>query len=229
MLKLLAILVVFCGLATVEMTCQQQKPAQQHTKSTQPDIPTTPTVNNDDHSQQDQQKTPDVPRWWPEGITAVAIIFTLIAISIQTYYTRNAAEATRDAAKAALLNAEALVNAERGRLVVVHSTPDPDSSEAGIFEFKIRNIGRCPALLTFARLRVLFLTRGHELPTEPPGLEEERNFSPYQEEWVLPGDSTPLLVVDALETLDLSGKGLLARPEKIYDMRGGDLDVISDN
>jgi hypothetical protein len=47
------------------------------------------------------------PAWWhvffawPEGITALLILLTLVAISLQTFYTRRAAEATEGAVAAA--------------------------------------------------------------------------------------------------------------------------------
>lgn len=52
-----------------------------------------------------------LPRWyrvfsWPEGITTWAILLTLLVIADQTAQTRRAADATKDAAQAALKQAE---------------------------------------------------------------------------------------------------------------------------
>jgi hypothetical protein len=217
---------VIAILATSRYTEHRKAENQNYTQASSPQASVTP--DNASKSTENADKAKHRPDFidtftWPEGATVWALLLTLFVIAWQSAETREAAKAAKDSAEAALLNANALVNAERGRLVVVYSTSDPDSSEAGMFEFEIRNIGRCPALLTFARLRVLFLTPGQELPEEPPRLEDDD--PPYPEEWVLPNDSTPLLVADALQILDLSGKGLLAPPEKIEELVGGDLEA----
>jgi hypothetical protein len=81
---------------------------------------------------------------WPEGITTWAILLTLLAIAEQTSQTRVAAEATREAAKAALLNAQAVINAERPWILVVI---EPDTSQMGGFNVYFTNKGRTPAIV----------------------------------------------------------------------------------
>jgi hypothetical protein len=94
-----------------------------------------------------------LPRWyrvfgWPEGITTWAILLTLLALAEQTSQTRIAAEATRDAAKAALLNAEAVISAERGRLMMqIEKKPLQGSPGKSIFVIKAANSGRSPVQL----------------------------------------------------------------------------------
>jgi hypothetical protein len=98
-----------------------------------------------DECQQNAER--NFPRWyrlfsWPEGITAWAIILTLIVIAEQTSQTRVAAEA-------ALLNAKAVINAERPWIMVsVKSPPGP----MGGFTVYARNKGRTPAMVTEARM-----------------------------------------------------------------------------
>lgn len=85
---------------------------------------------------------------WPEGITAWAIILTFLVIGWQTAQTRRAAEATEDAAKAALLNAQAVINAERARLLFeVEKERDQKMPGIAIFTIYAVNHGRTPAEL----------------------------------------------------------------------------------
>jgi hypothetical protein len=56
---------------------------------------------------------------WPEGITVWAIIFTLIAIAVQTYHTRRSAEAS-------LKQANYLVGSERAWILVEEILPPKD-------------------------------------------------------------------------------------------------------
>jgi hypothetical protein len=55
---------------------------------------------------------------WPEGVGAWAVILTLFVIAWQSVETRAAAQATQASAVAALLNAQAVINAERAWLTV---------------------------------------------------------------------------------------------------------------
>jgi hypothetical protein len=98
-MKSLAILtVVFCLSA---MTCHKQASAQKHQTTTQNDLAPTITVNNYDRSKHEESKKDDVTRWWPEGVTAVAIIFTLFAIIYQARQSRRAVDAALEQAKIA--------------------------------------------------------------------------------------------------------------------------------
>jgi hypothetical protein len=102
------------------------------------------------------------PRWyrlfsWPEGITAWAIILTLIVIAEQTMQTRNAAES-------ALLNAKALVNSERPWLIaeVVRGSQMPH-----FYEIQITNYGRTPARFLNGDASYLFAERPDLLSVPP--------------------------------------------------------------
>jgi hypothetical protein len=144
MLRWLAVIALFFGLATVHVVCQQQAPAQEHTKTTQANVPPPITENNYDYSKHDQQKTSDVPRWWPEGITAIAIILTMFVIAGQTHYTRRAAEATEaavaSAEKTAKRQLRAYISIENATVRFTNGQP------VGFVNFE--NFGQTPAYET---------------------------------------------------------------------------------
>jgi hypothetical protein len=156
MLKYLAILAVVLAVSAVDMVGQQKASAQQHTKTTQADMPPAITENNYDNSKHEQEKTSDVPRWWPEGITAVVIILTMFVIAGQTYYTRRAAEA-------ALLNAQAVIVAERPWMIVDLVTPTDIAGIHPIYDISCFNRGQTPARITDCRM-------GHRFIDDPERL-----------------------------------------------------------
>ena len=85
--------------------------------------PGTPATHNENCDKGAENAARHLPRWyrifgWPEGITTWAILLTLLAVGEQTGHTRVAAEATRESAQAALLNAQAVINAERAWIAV---------------------------------------------------------------------------------------------------------------
>ena len=151
MLKIMALLGVFLGLFAVDMAYHQKASAQQHTEATQDGPPAAITVNNDDHSSQKHQEESHVAPWWPEGITAIAIICTLIAIGIQTYYTRKAAEASTASATAALDQANHMITSERAWIIVSSRFPEelsPNPQRAKTrFRWEFLNVGKSPARL----------------------------------------------------------------------------------
>jgi hypothetical protein len=174
-MKSLAILaVVFCLSA---MACHQQASAQKHQAAAPNEVPSTITVNNEDHSTHEEQKENNVPRWWPEGVTAVAIILTLFAIGYQSYYTRIAAEA-------ATQNIQLVMNLERGRIAVA-AAPLGEYS----YMFMAKNIGRTSAKLLDIAAYSLPFHKGEKLPDSPPYLSDERQINVI---WVAAGTEIPL-------------------------------------
>jgi hypothetical protein len=79
---------------------------------------------------------------WPEGVTTWAIIGTGFVIAWQSNETRKAAEA-------ALLNAQAVINAERPWMLV---SVKPSQGQMGGFDVRVRNRGRTPAIVIEARM-----------------------------------------------------------------------------
>lgn len=135
MLKYLAGLVLVFGL-TVYVSIQDERSPQQTTqKPAYADKGTLPTKADENHSQQNVPYPKwNAPRWylvlsplfrWPEGPTTWVIVLTLLAIAEQSRESAKATQAVRDslplqksAADAALLNAQAVINAERPWIVV---------------------------------------------------------------------------------------------------------------
>jgi len=76
---------------------------------------------------------------WPEGITVWALLLTLMTIAMQTIETRKSADA-------ALLNAQAIVNAERALLLFSY-TKEGISGRPGesLFRVFVTNYGKAPA------------------------------------------------------------------------------------
>ncbi|MFZ0745120.1 MAG: hypothetical protein WAM85_11980 [Terracidiphilus sp.] len=106
------------------------------------------------------------PRWyrlfsWPEGITTWAILFTLLAIAEQTTETSKAAQS-------ALLNAQAVINAERPWiLVVLKNVRGP----MGGFTVHARNRGHAPAIIIGSYI-------GCALVKNISGLPEKASYFP---------------------------------------------------
>lgn len=125
------------------MTCHQQAPAQKHQDSAPQDAPASITVNNYDHSQHEYQNKPDVARWWPEGITAIAVILNLLAIAYQARQSRRAVDAAlesvRTTEKNMILQFRPKVIIRGGHVI------DADRLEEATMEFAITNIGASAA------------------------------------------------------------------------------------
>ncbi|MGH9617234.1 MAG: hypothetical protein ACRD28_10880 [Acidobacteriaceae bacterium] len=97
-------------------------------------------------------------------------------------------KAAQESADAALLNANALINAERGRLFVSHTC-----SNDLIFEAKVMNYGRSPVRMKYGFVGCEILDKGKELPRVPNyvGDEIEENAWIFeQRDWVLPRKDT---------------------------------------
>jgi hypothetical protein len=153
----LLIFAVIVG-AVVLVTCKYQKTSQESkhqstTKETCPcSVPLTITrLNQTQDAKNDTHKSTDnLPCWhillaWPEGITAWAIIASLFVIGWQSFFTAKAAGA-------ALLNAQAVIGAERARLAIdIELSPHlgnvefKDSGSVAHFIVTCRNCGKTAA------------------------------------------------------------------------------------
>lgn len=100
------------------------------------------------------------------GVIGVCVALrTLRNIERQTKSGKTAADAARDGAKAALLNAQAVINAERPWLLVdVESGKGP----MGGFKIYVKNKGRTPAMITAARVGGMRVKNITYLSKEPP-------------------------------------------------------------
>ena len=118
----------------------------------------------------------------------------------QTYILRDSVAAAQKSAEAAFLNAQALIDAERARLIV--SCP-----RIGPFRFKLRitNVGRSPALIRFSLARLSLLESAEVLP-EIPFYETEDAESGWMgtEQWLLPNHSVRLNIKELWREIDLS-------------------------
>lgn len=119
------------------------------------------------------------PEWW-----LVILGFPILAfIGWQTKETRKAAEATRDAAKAALLQANHTVTSERAWMIAEAGDagmPPEIEGATGIrwTEFSVRfvNKGKTPAFLLEAGYCGKVLPHGENLPAFPPPFGEKEIF-----------------------------------------------------
>jgi hypothetical protein len=108
MLKYLAIFVAILGLAvyvSIQSRCIVENAAQQQSAQS-PNTPVSGGAPNELQQQNAGKVVPALPLWygffsWPDGVTAWAIILTLLAIAEQTKQTKKAAEAALASATAA--------------------------------------------------------------------------------------------------------------------------------
>jgi hypothetical protein len=116
------------------------------------------------------------PDWW------LVIVATLTAAVICWQSIE-----TRRAAKGALLNAQALITAERPWLVAYFTKSQEETiPESGHlrFNWEVKNVGRTPARLTFAAGRVVFNIDAVPLPDMPDYGESDYYFT---ERTLVPG------------------------------------------
>jgi len=73
-------------------------------------------------------------------------------------------EATRDSARAALLNAQAVINAERAWLI---AEPVENAGKPNFYEIRIKNSGQTPARFIRGDATYLFIEQPDKLPVPP--------------------------------------------------------------
>ena len=168
MLKRLAI-VVIGGFLAIEAMADQYKPSssnaaqQSQKKAEQPTPPTSTMTNNQPRSHNEQSSEEKSQGWykliaWPEGITTWAILATLGAIIWQSVETKNAA-------RAALLNAQVLINSERPWImIVIEEVAGPQ----GGFAIYAKNKGRTPAMIMMAHMGCVAVQTVADLPIPAP-------------------------------------------------------------
>jgi len=211
MTAVLSVLVTSVGL------CQNRTHKTQAVSSKQSDCPESISVDSYNHfDQTDDGRTPQPPDWhrfvaWPEGITTWAIILTLVAITWQSFETHRAATASRDAASAALLQANHTVVSERAwvlveRIALTSGGIDrPEGIQQVFIHCEAKNYGKTPA-------RVLGLNALlAEGPISDPGATWNDRLYDFNQK------STPTWVItpNRAKALHDSVPGLLANPDDI--------------
>jgi hypothetical protein len=104
------------------------------------------------------------PEWW----LLILGIPTLGVLIWQSFLTKRSARAAESAAEAALLNAQAVINAERA-WIVVKIQKDPNSPPFPIENFMnvLTNEGRTPAVLRSIHIQHTFVSLPDDLPVPP--------------------------------------------------------------
>jgi len=146
---------------------------------------------------------PATPAWnWRERITWVANLVLVIlgyagilmALSLlkkidrQTGYAEIAAEAAASSSQAALLNAQAILNAERS-WILISVAPSPSAENK--FTVLATNRGRTPAKIIDTAERIRLAIDEEHLPSTPEYADEKR-VGPYTPIILLPGESTAI-------------------------------------
>ena len=100
------------------------------------------------------------PEWVAIFVTA---ILALVAV-VQLVFLRRSANAAKEAAEAALLNAQAVIRTERPWLVVTWIS---DKETPGVFRFGCRNQGNTPAKIISMSAKPTFIDLPDNLPVPP--------------------------------------------------------------
>ncbi len=137
-----------------------------------------PPEKQDQTANNKTKADPDPPKWYaafeqPDGMLVIVGIATCLIIGWQSCETRKAAKGTQKAANAALLNAQAVINAERAWITVTphigspkfyplreKTAPIPDDLVdvlpiAHLFAGKLVNVGKTPAKIEAAAIRYI--------------------------------------------------------------------------
>jgi len=140
MLKRLAIFGLLLAIAMGNASQEQDRPKLAKDNGQQHKGPLVSLVNNETCAPNTQTANTKPPHWYtiPEWWLCILGVPTLIYLIIQT-------DATRKAANAALLNAQAVVNAERAWILVTKTR------EGAKFRWKIKNFGRTPGRVVAIR------------------------------------------------------------------------------
>jgi hypothetical protein len=96
--------------------------------------------------------------------------------------------AAAESAQAALLNAQAVIDAGRPWLLV---TVDPSRSTVNSFAVKATNRGRCPANMIASVERIMIAPDESQLPSTPE-FENQESVAPFVPIILLPGESTTI-------------------------------------
>jgi hypothetical protein len=118
----------------------------------------------------------------------ILAVSTLKKIERSTRATEVIAMAAADSAQAALLNAQAVIDAGRPWLLI---TVDPSRSIVNSFAVKATNRGRCPANMIASVERIMIAVDESHLPNTPE-YEDQDLGAPFVPIILLPGESTTI-------------------------------------
>jgi hypothetical protein len=188
MLKYLAILGVLLGFAFVIARHDEISTLKGAYKARNENNPALSGKPDESHPQQNPKDSAwDSPSGhifrrafaWPDGTTIWAIILTLLAIAEQTQQTRKSADA-------ALLNAQAVINAERARILFETEAVLGDDRLRGVATFTIFavNRGKVPAEVINYGKGEICRTPTNALPGEP----KYQMADPPTVRFLVPGD-----------------------------------------
>jgi hypothetical protein len=160
---LLAILIAaVLGMSRYAEKRKTENSNNSYTSSPKPSIP----PSDASQGTQNANKPEHYPSWvdtftWPDGATVWALFLTLLVIAWQS-------TETRDAAKASLLNVQALINIERPWLFITVERSQIFETLDEWFDVVPTNRGRTPAeIISFSLPAVAIVTNESDLPSKP--------------------------------------------------------------
>jgi hypothetical protein len=113
---------------------------------------------------------------WDKALVIGTLLIVLVG-GFQILFLWRTVDATRDNAKAALLNAQAVIKSEQPWLVVTWKS---DEKNSGLFRFSCRNKGITPAQIVSISADTIFVKQPDKLPIPPdyssPGKLPDRHF-----------------------------------------------------
>jgi hypothetical protein len=133
---------------------------------------------------------------WASNLVLVILGYAgiMMAVSLlkkidrQTGYAETAAEAAAASSHAALMNAQAILHAERAWILI---SVDPSLSAENCFTIMASNRGRTPARIIETTERTRIAVDEEHLPSTPEYTEEKRR-APFTPIILLPGESTAI-------------------------------------
>jgi hypothetical protein len=138
------------------------------------------------------------PKWYrsPEWWLVIMGIPTLLFIGWQAYATQRAAEATRESAKASLMNVQALIKSERPWFI---ATFEPSAEDSTVYRLRIMNKGNTPGILEEMFAETTFAERPDTLPVPPtfsnPCIAPNDSLFSRNDFYVVPYDYKPSMML----------------------------------
>jgi hypothetical protein len=174
-LMIVGVLLFAIELMTAHDQVSGQRPTRQGQQDAQgPPAPSIAPITNNLATAYYQQDSTDKPHgWhkfvtWPESITAWLVMLTLGAITWQAIETHRAAQGARDAASAALEQANHIVASERAWLILSSANREDQLVRPGhppLYWWKVKNIGSTPAKII--EIQAVCGILENKLPEEP--------------------------------------------------------------
>src|ERR1700688_133758 len=166
--------------------------------------PVTVVIENGQRGEPAKTSAPQAPQGdtTPEWVLVFVGVVTAVFIGWQSWETRRSAQAVKDslphqknAADAALLNAQALINSERPWVMIqIETIPDREGKAKATFLTKVFNYGKGPAHVTHcSKVKIEFLRQPNTELKVPPVYEPQPD---WQKRFLPPPDSFPLELIN---------------------------------